>query len=69
MQQPGEQFKGVPLHPQRHRAMPRNWSLEPEHRMISNLSYRTSRYGAEPPPTSMVSNLRQQQTFRRTAWE
>lgn len=69
MNYPGMQFNGVPLHPKRHRVMPRNWAAEPEQRMAGNLEYRANRYGGSPPPTSMIHGLRQQESFRRTAQE
>ena len=48
--------------------MPRNWSAEPEDRMISNLAYRGTRYGGgqTPPSSLMRRNLRQQEADRRT---
>lgn len=64
--QAGQQFQGVPLHPKRHRVMPRNWSAEPENRMVGNLQYRVSRYGGTPPPTTMIRGLRQREAFRTT---
>ena len=56
----------IPLQPKRRRVMTRNWSREPEQRVLRNLQYRT-RYGqGTPAPASpMVRNLRQQEEFRR----
>lgn len=61
----------IPLHPKRHRVMPRNWSAEPETRVVENMKYRRTRYGQgiPAPPSSMVSNLRQQEMYRRTPLE
>jgi hypothetical protein len=56
----------IPLHPKRHRVMPRNWSAEPERRVVRNLQYRTKYGQGIPAPTSpMIRNLRQQEEFRR----
>lgn len=58
----------VPLHPQHHRAMSRNWSREPEKRVIENTAYRRMRYGqGNPVPESrMLRNMRQQEQSRRS---
>lgn len=61
----------VPLHPKRPRVMTRNWSAEPETRIIRNLKTRLTRYGqgAGAPVSNMIKNMRQQETFRDTANE
>jgi hypothetical protein len=60
-----------PLHPKRRRVMTRNWSAEPEDRVIRGIGYRRTRYGqgSEPPPSTMVRNMRQQEEFRRVQSE
>lgn len=51
--------------------MTRNWSAEPETRIIRNLKTRLTRYGqgAGAPVSNMIKNMRQQETFRDTANE
>lgn len=57
----------VPLHPNHHRAMARNWKREPEQRVTDNVAYRRMRYGqGTPAPESrMLRNMRQQEEYRR----
>lgn len=47
--------------------MPRNWSAEPEQRMINNMMYRRTRYGQGQmaPESNMIRNMRQQEEFHR----
>jgi hypothetical protein len=47
--------------------MPRDWTAEPEDRVLGNLKYRRTRYGqgSTAPQSAMARNLRQQEQFRR----
>ena len=57
----------VPLRPQHRKAMPRDWSAEPEDRVLGSLKYRRTRYGQgqAAPQSTMVRNMRNQSQFRQ----
>jgi hypothetical protein len=55
------------MRPQHHKAMPRDWSAEPEDRILGNLKYRRTRYGQgmTAPQSAMIRNMRSQEQFRQ----